>query len=260
MIDFLVLLLALHFIADFIFQPKILIEMKTHEKFSNRLKGCAIHAFITLAISWISLYYLRDIFVVYAILAIALLHFIVDLLKPLIKKMFLEITNDNEKRTDLLTFIIDQIIHIIIIYSIYSELDYRLYLDNSNEISIDIAVPLILIVLVSTPLGYLISKILKVILHKENDNSSEILADDNKLKEVTPNNKYGFLIGILEREIILLGLFFNKIEIIIAVLGVKALLRFKSDVSREETEYFIIGNLLSILSVFALYVVINYIF
>ncbi|MBX2843204.1 MAG: DUF3307 domain-containing protein [Flammeovirgaceae bacterium] len=217
----LIRLIVAHLVSDFILQPTNWV--KDREK--NKLKSKQLYFHI--AVTGLTAYIFSGLWTNFYIpLGIMITHYIIDLGKTYAPK-------------NLLTFLIDQFLHIYVIVIIfflykgqnnsYELIDKLLVLLNKEKVWIVILGYLTIIY----PVGYLIGFLTK-------DWSEEI--EKKGLKNA------GKIIGQLERMLILTFILFNQYQAIGFLIAAKSVFRFneiKEDKARKETEYIIIGTLYS---------------
>lgn len=214
-IVFLSLLFA-HIIGDFYFQNDTFCRNKEDKKIKSLF--LYIHALIIGLISW-ALIPAVD-FWKYALL-ISITHLIIDTAKSYFG-------------TKLLSFLTDQILHILILYVISCNYEFsgRLpldFIDIFNEISVPAFLTAILFLM--KPVNILI----KLVLERYRIGEAESCKD---IKNA------GALIGNLERVLTLVFVLIGQYEAIGFVIAAKSLLRFK-DTDTAKTEYVLAGTLLS---------------
>jgi len=217
-------ILIAHIITDFFIQPDRWIIEKKEKTWKS--KYLYFHVLLTGLLAWILLW---DWQLWYIALGIAISHLLIDLYK-------LVFCDDN-----LMCFVIDQIFHLLVLIAaalIITE-DFKIinkFLDTifSPNGLLTIAGYLI----VTTPLGYFIGKATKRWQSELTNNE----ADRDSLKDA------GIWIGILERILVVTFVLFNQLQAIGFLIAAKSILRF-SDKSehnpRKQTEYVLIGTLLS---------------
>lgn len=230
-----ILLCIAHLIGDFVFQNSELVERKKVESLAL-IKHSAIYAtciFIALAIS-------QELkLAIITGLIIGILHYTIDRQKNKVKKNALEV------KKDFVVFFIDQIIHIILLI-IIAKYALDLYPDPNTLIGqaidkfsyhsvMESSVIVLLYVLCSHPIGVIIKKVFLVL---------DARSQQQPIEETLGA---GFIIGILERLIILtLGLL-GEFGAIGLVLAAKGLARFEQLKDKSFAEKYLIGTLLSVL-------------
>lgn len=277
-----------HFIADFLLQFDRLNKFKEKSVY-GLLMHCAIHfsiyvMIISYAVATKQVTFSKDIGIVLIIMTSS--RFILDYLKVTFDKKINQskISIYTESKLKVLTFVLDQSLHVIIIiivgyifcgqnYYISKHLILLMDSNMSLELTLKSQIPLsIIILLLNTYFsGHLISKVLKPFKPK---NSYEEIITETKYY---PNNeldksgklfrnlaiesskserrviiqdsppKAGVLIGSLERTMILILVMYSAIASIGFIVAMKALTRFKQFEDKSFAEYYLIGNMLSIL-------------
>lgn len=209
-------LLLVHIIGDFYLQT----DKYCRQKESKKLKSWFLyaHGVIIGALSWI-INPCCD-FIFYAVL-IAVSHFIIDTIKVYSPK-------------GLMSFVIDQILHIAIICTIsyIYEIDNDIpiiYLDFLDFIYLPYL--LLAVLLCMKPANILI----KLILERYQVGESESC---NNIKNA------GALIGNLERILTIVFVLIGQYEAIGFIIAAKSILRFK-DTDTAKTEYVLAGTFLS---------------
>ena len=218
MILFVKLLLA-HLLGDFLLQPNSWVLDKESKKYKS--KYLYIHTFFHGILAWL---FVAEINFGWFALALALTHGFIDFLKLQFQK----------KKTKRNWFILDQILHLIIILIIVS-LCQNLVIDFTvfnNEFWI-LATGILFL---TKPTSIIIKNIISI-WTPENNNKT-----DN-----SPDNA-GNYIGILERLFVFCFIITNHFEAIGFLLAAKSIFRFgdlKEAKDRKLTEYVLIGTLLS---------------
>lgn len=218
-----VYLLILHIFGDFIFQSD-----KTAVKKNESRKYFIIHSFLY-ALPFLTIIIVSDslLISIIAFLFITLTHAIVDLIRIKISEKF-------EKINKVVSFIIDQLIHIIIIYSMSLMICFnQVFIKYVEYKNLYIIMVYILVYLVCTTPAAIFIK--NIFLQMEFQKDSDELV------------KSGYYIGILERVIILtLGLM-GEIGAIGFVIAAKSIARFKQLEDKRFAEKYLFGTLLSTL-------------
>ena len=224
-----------HFIGDFYLQPTTWVqdkEMKKHKSIYLYLHS-VIHGLLVWVLLW-------DWNAWKIGLALAIVHFVIDLQKLIFQK-------DTTKRN---WFFIDQLLHLVSIL-----LSANVY--QTGFINVDIAALLQTknIVFVT---GYVILTLpMSIIIQKTLMPWSDLIgeADDDSLLNA------GKYIGILERSFVFVFILANRWEAVGFLLAAKSVFRFgdlKESKDRKLTEYILLGTLLSfgiaiVLSMLAIY-------
>lgn len=211
-----------HFIGDFYLQPSSWVRNKEQQK--HKSIYLYIHSLIHGLLVWVLLWE-WDVWTIS--LALAIVHFIIDLQKLIFQK-------DATKR---IWFFIDQLLHIVSIILIanvyqngYITVDIAALLQSKNIVFVTGYVILTL------PMSIIIQKVLM----PWSDLIGE--ADDDSLLNA------GKYIGILERSFVFVFILANRWEAVGFLLAAKSVFRFgdlKESKDRKLTEYILLGTLLS---------------
>lgn len=217
-------LLLAHILTDFVLQPKRWIIHK--RRFKGKSYILILHSLIA---GILSLLFLQDISLWYLAVIISLSHYLIDWWK-------LEQANDN-----LRYFLLDQLFHTIVIVLVW------LYLINGFAnifpvIKNILATPGILAIvgaylLVIFPAGYLIGK-----ATQRWQDEIERIDENSSLPEA------GRYIGIFERILVLTFILTQNFSAIGFLIAAKSILRFSDKTgsgARKQTEYVLIGTLMS---------------
>ncbi|MFD2824054.1 DUF3307 domain-containing protein [Lacinutrix iliipiscaria] len=216
----LIKLLLAHFIGDFFLQPQQWVD----EKEVKKLKSPKLYFHVLIHIALLCLI-LRDITLWPIVLIIGISHFIIDAIKLSIQK----------EETKRLLFFIDQVLHIIVIITVY--LIYSKVKINFAELFSEQNLLLI------TCLAFLtqpVSIIMKTIFTKWN--ISKLTEGTESLKDA------GRYIGILERILVFVFIVADHWEAVGFLITAKSVFRFgdlKESKHRKLTEYILIGTLIS---------------
>lgn len=214
----LIKLILAHLLTDFILQPAKWIEKRKAKHFASY--HLYVHGMVTAILAWI--------FIGWQYWGVALIimisHTLIDGWK-------------SYKGERLLYFIIDQLLHFIIILScwLYLFFNWADVISKWNEISTNAAFWKIAtgIVFLTMPAGILIGKMTK--------HWRENIADAESLENA------GKWIGIAERVIIVIFVINNQYSAIGLLIAAKGIIRFnEKDRPEIKTEYLVIGTLLSI--------------
>lgn len=228
MIIFLNLLLA-HFIADFLLQNKHLVETKKYSALP-----ILVHSLIVGVVSFI---FVR-IFTISIFIFIS--HLIIDFVKNRTTNYFAKrVTHNHFYKTEILLFIADQLLHIVVIMFLFSifrdRILYTSYLHIPPEFSL-IGLAYIIAVCFSAVLIRLLTKPYEIEVESNNDGG---LIGGGKV------------IGKLERFIILTMILTDNPIGIGFVLTAKSIFRFEGLKERKLAEYILIGTLYSFAFVIA---------
>lgn len=231
-----ILLLTAHLLGDFVFQNSELVERKKVDSLAL-IKHSAIYA----AFMFIALIMTQELKLAIVMgVIIGISHYAIDGQKNKITK------NELGIKKDLIVFLIDQAIHIILLI-IVAEYILDLYpapntligqiIDKySYPFVMESSVIILLYVLCAHPIGVIIKKVFLM----WNARSKQQLLIEEALGA-------GFVIGILERLVILtLGLL-GEFGAVGLVLAAKGLARFEQLKDKDFAEKYLIGTLLSVL-------------
>ncbi|WP_294352379.1 DUF3307 domain-containing protein [uncultured Clostridium sp.] len=267
---FLLSLIA-HILGDFLFQSNAIAKGRSssdYEGFTRLKRSCVFNGIHSIT-HGLTLYILIKIIdktshiksdkLFLLLICICTCHFFIDILKPflvnlpkniesLINSVFQKIQlgtfslDTNEDRINLIVFILDQIFHLGSIILIFNLL-YNFNLNDLYNLIVNIkttnyvhekVLAIIYILLICTFEAAYFSKFLL--------NSIKTVPYTNSNNEA---NRGGFLIGILERLFIILGIVLNHATAIALVLTLKSIARYKKFDNDSFTEYYIIGTFLS---------------
>lgn len=175
-------------------------------------------------------------------LASSLMHFIIDLIKKVVKK---QITNDTiGLYLNNHSLIIDQLLHIAALIAVWylwgSTLAVRPFVGQDIAAYPDKPILILLCFLcILRPVGILIGKGELWDFKKHN------------VHPITSAQNAGRMIGYLERTIVMFFLMYQQFGAIAFILTAKSVARFKEiESNKEMAEYYLIGTLLSVVSVF----------
>jgi Protein of unknown function (DUF3307) len=227
-------LLAAHFIADFILQPKSWVEKRGVQKVKS--KNLYLHTLVIFILTFAAA---GNLSLLWVVLVITLSHYLIDLGKSYL-----------EKDTPVI-FITDQLLHIFIIFAcwlIYTSnypqvKNHLIHLFNSPEFWLFVTAYLI----VTTPTSVLISKFTSKWM-SDIDDSNRSLKDAGKW------------IGIIERILILTFIILNQFEAIGFLIAAKSVFRFgelKDGKDQKRVEYILIGTLISFLAAIIIGIISN---
>ncbi|WP_116769303.1 DUF3307 domain-containing protein [Maribacter litoralis] len=218
MLIFIKLLLA-HLVGDFILQPTRWVLHKQSNKITSKFLylHVLLHFVLYMLLLWnLSLWKIA--------VTVAVLHYVIDLLKLYTNDMF---------KNKSIPFFIDQALHILVIYccAFYTDLySHTLALFENLDWYLITA-----IVFVTYPASIIMGKILEGM-------SNQIETDHKSL----PNA--GKYIGIIERLFVLIFIVIGRWEVIGLLIAAKSVFRFndlKERNNRKLTEYILIGTLVS---------------
>lgn len=281
---FLVFLLS-HLLADFVFQTDKMakhkgdkVDFKNFKENDKKIKSLLPHivvhigmiVFLFSIIKQLDAEYIKEdiINIILISIIIILSHFLVDCFKYIVKVKTLYL------------FLLDQLIHVIIIYlaiicilnkSIYSFININLY-NKYNMIFTDRIILVGIIFLIGTYFGaYFIQLYLKPNLPSNIVSDSQIIVKENFLLTCAPHKgmiidsfngeiktniqkrdnsslSFGIRIGLVERTLIILLASTSNYATIAVIIALKTLTRFKMiEQSKDFGEYYLMGNLLSLM-------------
>lgn len=233
------LFLLNHIIFDFIFQGKSIIKKRFPKELYLKvtIKGNIMHSMLHLLGMVIIIIFIKEcisfklnLFI--KVVLIATVHFFIDEIKSVI------ILYKSKYRNNILLFIMDQLNHVLVIILIILQFNnsfniYEYSLDNYEKVLIALIVFLIITIVTG-----IFIKIFIAHLMTEN---IDLMYDG-----ITFNG--GFIIGILERILIFIGVFIDYYAIAGLILTTKSIARFNKLSEQRFAEYFIIGNLISFTS------------
>lgn len=231
-------LLLAHILTDFLLQPKSWIEHK--RKFKGRSYILVVHSLLA---GILTLIFLQDLGLWYLALIISITHYLIDLWKI------------NQNRDNLKYFVLDQFFHILVIFIIWLYL-IRGFASFFPQIGLILDSPAVLAIggaylIVIFPAGYLIGK-----ATQRWQEEIEQIDQNSSLREA------GRYIGIFERILVLTFILTHNFSAIGFLIAAKSILRFSDKTgsgARKQTEYVLIGTLMSFAITILLGLLINYI-
>lgn len=232
-----------HLIGDFFFQPVNLVEKK-----KNSIKGLIFHTLIyTLIVTFVLLLFGNIWEIIFWSILVFVSHFVIDYFRVKVTKKC------NNNTFSFWSFVVDQVIHIILIVIISLIIKSNLNLIGNviynisflKEIGFNKIINYILaFLIVLTPSSVFIKHFFNYLFNK---------------KEICENNEsdnVGALIGMLERVVILLLGALGLYGSIVLVLTAKSLARFKQLEDKEFAEKYLVGTLCSlIIAILALLII-----
>ncbi len=231
-------LLLAHILTDFLLQPKSWIEHK--RKFQARSYILILHSLLA---GVLTLVFLQDLSLWYLALIVSITHYLIDWWKLV------------QNRDDLKYFLLDQFFHILVIIFIWLFLinGYTLIFPGLKNI---LDSPAILAIagaylIVIFPAGYLIGK-----ATQRWQEEIEQIDQNSSLREA------GRYIGIFERILVLTFILTQNFSAIGFLIAAKSILRFSEKTgsgARKQTEYVLIGTLMSFAITILLGLLVNYI-
>ncbi|WP_143315201.1 DUF3307 domain-containing protein [Clostridium sp. HBUAS56017] len=284
MITALLITLISHLIGDFVLQTDTMAKGRdscnyvgiTRIKrsiFYNLIHGI-IHGLILLILIVFVSYFTETYFYfpISLIALITFIHVMIDLLKPIIRGFPLKISslanlvfkdlklgscnfNISKNKINFIIFLTDQLLHLIAIFIIFkltlgiapdSLYDFIVSLPSTTNIHDKILV-IVLILFFSTFGAAYFSKSLLDSIKSDSDNIKNDMLPILSSKKLCSEEakKGGFLIGILERLFIILGIVMSHPSVIAIVLTVKSIARYKKFDNDSFVEYYIIGTFFS---------------
>ena len=222
------ILISVHLLADFLFQSSAVLERKF------LFLHCSIY-FVVFEILFFILFQSGKAFLLGVIISI--LHFLINLIKNKLEKRF------PQRRLQLLFFLLNQLIHIVMIIGVYyifnlENLTNNLYIKLQGYKNFKTIILYILIFsVILDPASVFIRKLFISISLKTYP------------KIYSEELKAGNIIGKLERIIIAILLLNNQFGVIGFVLTAKSIARFKQMENRDFAEKYLIGTLTSFLIV-----------
>lgn len=244
------LLMIGHLLGDFYFQTNKMVEKKKESFWST-----ALHCFIYAIAMWLVLFLATGEIRKYILptLIIGILHLVIDGIKIGVNKVC------KAPKWQLAVFVIDQIIHILILFLasryLVIEPNMRWNLGLIEEIWIKKPIAIFVLLFCGKPAAVIVSLVFglipETIVEAENQNgdvtekqNNDARTTENKKKE---SAKIGSWIGILEREVILILGLFGEYEAIGFVIAAKSLARHSQFDNKAFAEKYLVGTLLSTL-------------
>lgn len=216
----LIKLFLAHILGDFFLQPKKWVLEKEHKKLKS--PKLYLHVLIHILLLCVLLW---DLSLWPIILAIGILHLIIDALKLTIQK----------KKTKRIWFFVDQTLHVISFISVY-----LIFLSSDFKFGAIFSEDRLLLIVCLLFLTQPVSIIMKTTFLKWD------------IKELTHGNESledaGKYIGILERILVFIFIIMDHWEAVGFLITAKSVFRFgdlKESKHRKLTEYILIGTLIS---------------
>ncbi|MBU5317608.1 DUF3307 domain-containing protein [Clostridium bornimense] len=243
-INLILLCILCHFLMDFLFQNDTILKLRfpSYKKKSTDIVKSMKGNFYHTLVHFIGLFFIVGGYSVYnniavpffSLFIITIGHFIIDFIKSFIIIYFPDF------KDNLWIFLIDQMLHIVVILVSFLRSDNSAYEFNNTSKILLIAIVFLLSTYVS---GIFIKILIKYISKRDKFFNDEVIIN-NRIKNSGAKNG-GFIIGILERTFILVIMILNQPSIIGFVLAVKSVARFKKLEDENFAEYFIIGTFIS---------------
>ena len=215
-------LLLAHILTDFVFQTEKMVKHK--QKYKARSWYLYAHCFLAGLFTYLILQQWSN-FLVPVVIIIS--HFFIDLWKL------------HQKKDNLKYFLLDQIFHLIIIILLWLFLiqgfdkvlpEATLFFTSKTKLAIVIGYLTVIF-----PVGFIIGKA-----------TERWQKEIAKIEEQTSLKKAGRYIGIFERILVLTFILSSNFSAIGFLIGAKSILRFsESKGARKQTEYVLIGTLMS---------------
>lgn len=237
-ITILLQLLLAHIVTDFLLQPKRWIDHK--RKYKGKSYILVLHSLIA---GILTLLFLQDLSLWYIALIITITHYLIDWWKLV------------QNRDDLKYFLLDQLFHVLVIFLVWLYLieGFSFVFPGIGEIMDSPAILAIVgaYLIVIFPAGYLIGK-----ATQRWQEEIENIDQNSSLSEA------GRFIGIFERILVLTFILTQNFSAIGFLIAAKSILRFSEKTgsgARKQTEYVLIGTLMSFAITILLGLLVNYI-
>jgi len=241
---FLILIIG-HLLADFVLQTDNIVNGK------KELKGIYfflhwVHLFIVLVIGMHLFFNFKMVLILSSIISI--IHVFLDFVKEIIVILYKRRFSCKEEALNIVTFFIDQFVHIIVLITTWRVL--------TNMFSVTISQQCLKIYNYLFPCGLLeiinTKTLTTIIVYLTVTFGGAIvvrLVIDQICGNLSKDQKrVGKYIGIFERALILTIIIYNgAIESVAFVLAAKSIARYKDLDNKEFSEYFLLGTLLSTL-------------
>lgn len=257
-------MLISHTLTDFVVQTGNTVKAKSDMK----LKGYLFHgaALLITSLPFLILLSLSSVSaVLLKVLIIGLAHLIIDILKQ--KLQIVLQTKTAPKISNLLLFVTDQTLHILIIIFVttgtgieFNSLGGWVFSTDfaDNGLTYENLKRIFLVLYISFSGAYFIPLMLDKVYEKV-DNYTHILNEILKVGEnpivhgFIDEVKAGKWIGILERILIVIFLYSNQFASIGFIIAVKSLARFKMLENKIFSEYYLMGTMISVVYTFIVY-------
>lgn len=257
-------MLISHTLADFVVQTGNTVKAKSDMK----VKGYLLHgaALLLTSLPFLLLLSLSSLStVLLKVLIITAAHLVIDVLKQKLQNELQ--TKTAPKISNLLLFVLDQTLHILIILLVTRGTFIEYNLLGGLIISVEFAdsgltyenlKKIFLVLYISFSGAFFIPLMLDKVYEKV-DNYTHILNEILKVGEnpiahgFIDEVKAGKWIGILERILIVIFLYSNQFASIGFIIAVKSLARFKMLENKIFSEYYLMGTLISVVYTFIVY-------
>lgn len=229
------LLLFVYILGDFYFQSQTIARKKV-----KKLKWVSYHCIIYGVISFVLVKLLVPNFL-YSLLWLFIIgHAVIDITKYYIVKKYLK-----NNFYDKYVFIIDQIIHLLILVfiSYYAPKSGEVYKYNAfiNDVLVIVAIPIESLLLLALKL---------LLIHKPINIFIALIMNDYKPEDKDDTIKAGRMIGTVERIIMLFFLSIKQYSSVGLVLTAKSIARYNKIAEDQKfAEYYLLGTLLSTICV-----------
>lgn len=247
LVKLLLRLVAVHLVCDFMLQTDKFCENKRFSSWQ-----LYVHSLLVGLFSWLVLACPGIICEsILCALFIGLSHFIFDGLKSILACGLKRKIHDNDKLADAQfnVFCLDQVLHLVILVAAaFAFLDYCGDEWKTYEFEVYSVDKLILLFIGS----YLCCKpsniTIKLFLEKYKIGSSLMKTENDTVEECDRKFRIqnaGHIIGSLERLLCFVSILVGHIDIIGFLIAAKSILRFKDNNAETQTEYVLVGTLLS---------------
>lgn len=226
------LLLIAHLFGDYYCQPTCLVEKK-----KNSIKGLILHVLIYTLLIFLVLLLFGNVWeiIIWSVIVFTT-HFLIDYTR-------VKLTKKYDERVSFWSFIVDQILHIAIIFiiSLIIKDDLNSIGNAIHNISFlkdvnfnEVITYFLAFLIVLTPASVFIKHLFNYVFNKKD------------VCENVDSDNVGLLIGWLERVVILLLGILGMYGSIALVLTAKSLARFKQLENKEFAEKYLVGTLISL--------------
>lgn len=227
-------LLIAHFLADFTIQTTKLAQRKL-----NNFKYLVIHALIYAVIFLIAIFpFVKPEKAILPYIIIISSHFFIDWLRTCVDKKY------SDKAIIFASFIVDQILHVLILIILYYTFDLGLGTTSLyGQVQQwpyfnSLVIYFLIFVIIWDAAAVFIKKLFSYI------------SDDNSCAQEANDPQIGRIIGKLERIIISILVLYNQFGAIGFVLTAKSIARYKQLEDRNFAEKYLVGTLTSVLIAF----------
>lgn len=255
-------LLIAHLLGDFVFQSQDVVNKRRSTVWRTRLYANVKHASISAALSGVLLfYYCWTFWILVPIMIVFLSHGIIDVIKSNIVA-----ANKPSLRYSILMFSLDQIVHFSVLVAIARSINkyirfsaplmniknwvQKIFYECVTNVTYNqkLMICFILLVIGLWGVGVFIRLFvdrMKLKPYRRAVDLGIILANNTNGNGIRDG---GFLIGILERLVIIVAVVTNMVNVIGFLVTAKSIARFKKFDDDSFVEYFIIGSFMSIIS------------